>query len=142
MNYLKKIKSLGFKKIPAIVICKYTDPKLDGFYIENLSSCDEDKRILYPRFRSHINKIHTYVYKINETFNIYIIIVGEEYTVVIEDLLAHDDISYSDFFVYKNTVKVLMHSNKLSDDFWKIIVSKLGKDIQREILIKNILKNK
>ena len=162
MNYLKKIKSLGFKKVPAIVICDYRNTWLinrtpvdnkwvSGFYIQKYSSIESNNKdkseILKRTFKypvintNYVNKIHTYLYKISDSVNIYLLLVGAQYTLVVEDLsLSDTEDNYG--YIYKNTVKVPFYSRILDNNFWREIMDSLDKKIQRDIIIKSILKSK
>ncbi len=148
MNYIKKIKSLGFKKIPSIVVCEYEyNSKKSGKYIELESKYLENRRkskILKSSIRdchpsaSIYYKSYTYQCKLSEDISLYIIIVKGEYTLVVKDDNEKDTFKYD--MVVKNNVYIPIHSNQLWSDFWKDSLNSLNKGIQREILIKNILK--
>jgi hypothetical protein len=144
MNYLKKLKSLGFKKIPAMVVCEYDEVKIRGFYITTLKKAESMKQSLwrrpfeYPRIASeYVSRIHTYLYRLSNEVSIYLIIVGEEFTVVVQDDREVDTFEYGS--TVKNNVYIPIHSNKLTESFWKDIINSLGKGLQRDILIKEIL---
>jgi hypothetical protein len=126
-------------------------PKIrSGFYLENLSNIIKHnekvdfltkRRFTYPSIHSqYVNKIHTYLYKVSDVINLYILLVGEEYTVVVEDFTQPDKEEYG--YLSKNVIHVPIYNNKIGENFWKQTISKLDKGIQREILIKNILKSK
>jgi len=148
MNYIKKIKSLGFKKIPNIVVCEYEyNAKKSGKYIELASKYMEERKKLkllkYAIRDCHPSsalyyKSYTYQYKLSESLSLYIIIVIGEYTLVVKDDSITDTYKYD--MVVKNNVYIPIHSNKLWPNFWKDSLNSLNKGIQREILIKSILK--
>lgn len=146
MNYLKKIKALGFKKIPATAVCSYeydyhglNGERISGYYLKELSLVIlEGNPNIIPRSAFH-NSIKTYTYysKISNTLSFYLTLVGSEYTFVIKDDTL-EDIRHGNQHIRKCNIYIPIHSNKLGDNFWKEILSSLDKDIQRELLIKEI----
>lgn len=162
VNYIKKIKSLGFKKIPTVVVCEYPyDSNLQGYYIETLSQArllpKKDTFVSssgngtsgkgLPNFKFPIvtsiyyNKISSYIYKVSENVELYLILFGSEYTLVVKDNTRKDFKSYGEKMI-KNNITVPIQSKTLVDGFWKEILKVIGKDIQRDILIKQICKFK
>lgn len=155
MNYIKKIKSLGFKKVPSIVVCEYDySAKKSGKYIELESKYMDDRRKSklpdshIGRTRYSIrdcqpsaaiyNKSYTYQCKLSESITLYILVVKGEFTLVVKDDNELDICKYNT--IVKNNVYIPIHSNKICPNFWKDVLNSLDKRIQREILIKNILK--
>ncbi len=152
MNYIKKIKSIGFKKINPIIICEHQYP-LNGLYIENIEKILKDgikdpktfREIRYPliynsQFIEGIKKIRSFQYKIYEGVYLYLIILKENYTLVIRNDNIEDKIEHFNSLkiCYKKNINVPISSSPLNEDFWKHILGVIGKDIQREILLKNI----
>jgi len=134
MNYIKKIKSIGFKRIPNIVVLDYNLGSgikriIPGMYIETEVNFMKNKESLkYIKFIPNnimINKYQSYQYKISDIISLYLIIVKEEYTLVINDKSEPDINKYG--ITIKNNVYVPIHSSKLDSNFWKKIISVLNK---------------
>jgi hypothetical protein len=125
MNYIKKIKSIGFKKAPNIAI---TNPSTVGFkkflkivLLEHISNHSD---IVYPRCTStDIERVQTYFCKVNKDIGIFLILIKEEFTIVVDK---------------NKEISIPISSKKLNDNFWKEILSSLDKDIQREFILKDI----
>lgn len=152
MNYIKRLKLLGFKKIRPIVICDYSpSEKNRGLYIIDLDEYNRLKETLkfkisksYP---SYINTNHysTYELKVTRNVSLFILLSGFEYTLAIRDTLKEDKVigyrtKNEKGLTYKFDISVPLHSIKINDNFWKTILDNVDKDIKREITIKNILK--
>lgn len=130
MNYIKKIKSIGFKKCQNIVVCEFimNNPHRYSLKIVNIDKVDNIMDVKYPRCISEdLKRLQTYVYKINKETLIYIILLKEEYTVI---------------SCRGTNIKSIINSKKLNDSFWKEALSSLDKDIQREFLLKDIFSYK
>ena len=143
MNYIKKIKSIGFKKIQPIIICEYTPyDNISGYYIKQVSLIkDPIKTPCFPRNASSVNlrSIQSYQYKVSINLTLYLIIIKNEYTLIVKD----DDIKdtndrYPRDHITKNNIYISIHSNNFDEFFWKDILSSLDKGIQRELRIKEI----
>lgn len=153
MNYIKKIKSLGFKKVEPMVVCSFKNEKIEGRYLygyklKPLSELEKEKsrkKIIsvyefdYPKIPSqYVSKISSYLLKISEEVSLYLILVGDEYTLVVNDAEAND--SLDDWYIHSNKVSIPIKSEQLFDGFWKKCLSVMDKKIQREILLRNLLK--
>jgi hypothetical protein len=125
VNYVKKIKSLGFKKIEPTVVCNFRDEKIDGKYLYGhklrpLSEVRKEKEVKssskyswspvmydfdYPRVPSqYVSKINSYYLKISEEVSIYLILVGNEYTLVVNNNSAIDIID--NWSIHSEKIKV------------------------------------
>lgn len=125
MNYHKKLISIGFKRIPSIIVVEEDKWPYNEVIIK-ASEYDEEehKRLRFPY--TPLSK--TLCYKYND---IYIIVDRADFCLLTEKRFAgFDDISK----------KYIRFKSKLSDSFWKEILEHLPSDIKREILIKNIIK--
>lgn len=156
MNYIKKIKSLGFKKIEPTVVCSFRDEKINGKYLyghklKTLSEIIKEKErkniknfwgiydFDYPKIPSqYVSKINSYLLKISEEISIYLILVGNEYTLVIHDDTVTDTIDH--WSIHSNKISIPIKSEQLFDGFWKKCLSVMDKRIQREILLRSFLK--
>lgn len=156
MNYIKKIKSLGFKKIEPTVVCSFRDERINGKYLygyklKPLSEIEKEKKVNkyawspviydfdYPKIPSqYISKISSYLLKISEEVSIYLILVGNEYTLVIHDDTVTDTIDH--WSIHSNKISIPIKSEQLFDGFWKKCLSVMDKGIQREILLRSFLK--
>ncbi len=152
MNYIKKIKSLGFKKIEPIVVCSYQEKigqsYLLGFTIKTLQDVEKEnlnkpnflkKNYDYPIVSSrYVNRITSYTLKVSDSVSLYLIIVGNEYTFVISDDNVSD--KKEGWYLSSEKVTIPIKSEQLSEGFWKKCLSVMDKGIQREILLKNFLK--
>ena len=142
MNYIKKIKSIGFKKCKNIVVCRYisrsSSPNKEDrslfkalsykMKIISLDQINDKSEIVYPKCStSELNKLQTYIYKVNYETQIYLMIIREDFTVIVKK---------------NEEIKATVNSKKLSESFWKETLSTLDKDIQRDILLKDIFSYK
>jgi hypothetical protein len=155
MNYLKKIKSLGFKRIQNVVVCRHKYP-ITGYYIADIQDAlknikNKNYDWVYPRhmyvtdwgesLKYYNYKLQSYLYKASENFSIYLFVIEGKYTVVIKDDAIEDIVSeYNKNYITRNDVYITIDSELLHDNFWKKILSTLNKDIQREILLRDIFK--
>lgn len=142
---------MGFKKIEPIVIREYgyqygkIDGKyVDGLYIQNLSDFNKEpdsfgKNFTYPKINSqYVSKIQSYFLRVTEVLSIYLIIVGGEFTLVIKDSSVESEEKWGT--KYLNDIKVPISSESLNENFWKICLQKVGKEVQRELLLREIFK--
>ena len=138
MNYIKKIKSLGFKSTKPVVVCVSSWPKseyhlksiddiLSGYNPnkETFSELLNRKECFYKiKFlESDINRILSYSLRLSDVI-IYIIIIGGDYTCILDG----------------NGSTSIMDRGKLNPNFWKDILASLPKALQREMIIKEIFK--
>ena len=142
MNYLKKIKSLGFKKIQPIVLCEYSySSNTSGYYITTLQNALNDvlkENGYVPRFIKDPKRVQSYIWKISNTVSIYLILHHQEYTIFVSD--SAKKIYKRDHYYKTDSINIISESLKLNPNFWKDTMSKLDKDITREIAIKEIFK--
>lgn len=142
MNYIKRMKSLGFRKVNPIVVCEHSYPK-SGYFVDRL----EDALLIgtsikYPRVdKIYYDRLQTYSYRISRDLIMYIILFKEEYTVVIDDKTVEDIIEKKSYgrYIISNQVTIPIDRARLGEGFWKYILSKVGITIQREITLKEIL---
>ena len=117
---------------------------IDGFYIQNLSDFNKEpdsfgKKFRYPKINSqYVSKIQSYFLRVTESLSIYLIIVGGEFTLVIKDSSVESEERWGT--KYLNDIKVPISSESLNENFWKICLQKVGKEVQRELLLREIFK--
>lgn len=126
MNYHKKLISIGFKRIPGIIVVEEDQWPYNEFII-GVSEYDKEKhkRVRYPY--NPLAKTLRYKYK-----DIYIVVDKGEFCLLIESL-------YSTKIWDTKKVTHIKLKSKLSPSFWKEILDQLPSEIKREILIKNII---
>jgi len=154
MNYFLKIKSYGFKKVPSIVICDYNREKIDGkyitgFYIKKLGDIEANDKIVSPRpilmfgdKTSDVNlvkelKYHTFQYKLSDTLSLYIILIRMEYILIVKN--DEEPTIQTNYRDERRDVLVPIRCNKITDSFWREILSALDTNVKRELLIRSII---
>lgn len=152
MNYIKKLKSLGFKKIEPVVICRFAYEKVDqkylsGYYIKCLKEVEKDvsykkevgiPKYLHTDYYPKSTKNQSYILKVSNSVSLFLILVGSEFTFVIKDSsIPSEEILDT---IYVNSVKIPINSESLNDNFWKKCMEFINSDIKRDLLIKEIFK--
>ena len=152
MNYLKKIRSLGFKKTSKPLVISEKKNYDRGWkvyyasYIQDAKSWLDEvwnrvSNVINPtngdEIRNYdmnmqiseqsIRRMHTWFLKVNESFTLYITISGNDFCCFAED---------SENEGQKNFV--VLNSN-FDENFWKRILESLPIRNKREILLKDIL---
>lgn len=135
MNFYKKLKHLGFKKINPSILVRYDYPSRNmGWYIEKINNVDFSKQESKPKFHE---KIQTHMLMISDTIQMYIVIHGYKYTVFINRGNVND-INHGSGFVQKNNIDILIDCEFIDINFWKVILNTLKTDEKRQILLKQI----
>ncbi len=143
MNYIKKLKSLGFKKIKPVVICSFNYEKVDrkylsGHYIISLKEVESNEKYKKENYYPKSTQNQSYLLKVSNVVSLFIILVGGEFTFVIkDDSIPNDERPYT---IYINSIKVAIKSESLNDNFWKRCMEFISNDIKRDLLIKEIFK--
>jgi len=154
VNYIKKLKSLGFKKIKPVVICSFNYEKVDnkclyGYYIissKEIERNENQKKEMGRNFYTgqvsdyypKSTKNQSYLLKVSNVVSLFIILVGGEFTFVIkDDSIPNDERPYT---IYINSIKIAIKSESLNDNFWKRCMEFISNDIKRDLLIKEIFK--
>jgi hypothetical protein len=151
VNYIKKLKSLGFKKIEPIVVCSFNYEKvgrkhLSGHYIISLKEVESNEKYkketsdFYQKITYYPKSIQnqSYLLKVSNVVSLFIILVGGEFTFVIkDDSIPNDERPYT---IYINSIKIAIKSESLNDNFWKRCMEFISNDIKRDLLIKEIFK--
>jgi hypothetical protein len=148
MNYINKLKKLGFKKIKTRGVFEYSkNEKIDkiehttnGFFI----GLPKDKND--PNFyrngidNKDFKKINTYL-KSSLSYNIYINIYKSKYFFFIENLNTPDYIdTYRDWIhITDRKVLILIYGDDLHDGFWLEIINKLSISEKRELLLESLI---
>jgi len=157
MNYIKKIKSLGFKKCEPLIVCEYPSTYLPiyksefvgGYFIEpvrSLLDCnDKDWRIHSIRFKifkPDLGKIQTYKYLVSKDIVVYISTIRESKFLAFSEnkSIPPKKSSYKNGKFENQSVHLTNngHFKNFSESFWTDIISSLDKDIQRDIKLNQI----
>lgn len=163
MNYHKKIQNIGFRRtIPSVVSKhdRYTE-LIDGKIIlpikiflekaEKENSLTSYKNYFKRNNIFNINefnisatkeellKLQTYIWKVSDTFTMYISIFNHRYICFAQDISI---IKYND--KYNNKISIddsvfIIHIDILNQKFWMNIKEKLSINHRREIIIKEII---
>ena len=98
MNYIKKLKSLGFKKTEPIVICDFRYEKVGhkyviGYYIKSLKEVENDEKYQKEKnYHPKSTKNQTYTLKVSKDVSLFLILIGGEFTFVIKnDSIPNDE---------------------------------------------------
>lgn len=155
MNYLKKIKEIGFRRINNYIVpyfYNYSDPSRYGYLIldisDDLLKNNKDTKGEFEReyqiSLSNYRKIVTFKYKVSDNINIYLVIINLSYfCVYVEDtynkLTMDSKYSFSKQVSYTNNIiKVFEYPMKLDDKFWLKIKENLDLSVKRQIILKEI----
>lgn len=159
MNYIKKIKSIGFRKAKhPLVIYEVNDYGNNILYSEIkelnefiMEMTVKNKRNLTQPIRIYemgitltketIDSLSTYAWKVNKNLTIYLTIQNQGFTCFGEDTEAPPIIT--DGFISPHIEKkdkfFIMQHGKLCETFWKDIVNAMPLKYKREILLNQII---
>lgn len=163
MNYHKKIQNIGFKRTTPTVLSKYDRyvDMVEGKTILTLSTFiekaeKENSLTAYrnyfkskDRFNIHhfdisatkdeLQKLQTYIWKVSDTFTMYISIFNNRYICFANDISI---VRYIDEYYSKMEVDdsvFIIHKDNLNPNFWINIKEKLNINHKREIVIREII---
>lgn len=163
MNYHKKIQNIGFKRTTPTVLSKYDMyvDMVEGKIILPLSvfiekSEKENSLTAYKNYfkrnnkfnihhfdisatKDELKKLQTYIWKVSDTFTIYISIFNNKYI-----CFAHDSSISRYLDKYYSKVEVddsvfIINKDNLNPNFWIDIKGKLDINYRREIIIREII---
>lgn len=155
MNYIKKIKSMGFRKTKhPLVIYEVNDYGNNIFYSEikeahTLLTEKTGKSKMPTRIyemgitltKETIDTLSTYAWKVNRNLTIYLTIQNQGFTCFGKDTEAPPVIT--DGFISPHIEKkdkfFIMQHGKLNETFWKDIVNAMPLKYKREILLNQII---
>lgn len=162
MNYHKKIQNIGFKRTIPTVVSKYDRyvDMIDGKIIMTLKEFivkSEKKNSLtaYSNYfksgnmfniyyfdisatKDDLQKLQTYIWKVSDTFTMYISIFNHRYICFACDKSIDRKIDKYNHKVTIDDSVFIINKDTLNPNFWIDIKSKLDISHRREIIIKEI----
>lgn len=162
MNYINKLRKLGFKRCDPLWICKYSqyEDGIDGYYIESAFTIyNQTKTNDFSKTVKYLNrmecgtpsmgfdssgkcKMQTYSLLIDKDIKIFITLVADKYWAFLKnDLIPDEPHKYDKKIISKKNVSILIDGEKIQPDFWRKVQDKLSVDVLRIIRLNFLFKN-
>lgn len=158
MNYINKLKKLGFKRCEPYLVCEYShfQDGIDGLYIESAIDIYQkikgawsetyrySQRLVFGQNLGGFDtsgkcRFQTYRMDVCDEIGIYITILNNQYWSFIKnDLIIDKPFEYDKKVISKGDVSMLIEGHKLSSFFWKEIQDSLSTDVLRMVRLNNI----
>lgn len=159
MNYLNKLKKLGFKRCEPLLVCGYSqyDDKIDGYFIESAIKIHQKIRNDYDQTQKYYHrlvfgqgsggfdtsgrcKFQTYRLDVCNEIKIYVTLLNDTYWAFIQnDLIPDEPYEYDPHRVIsRKNVAMLIEHAKIDPYFWIQIQNTLTQDVLRMVRINNL----
>lgn len=158
MNYIKKLKKLGFKKTEPLFVCEYShyEDNIDGYYIENAIDVYKkidgkwsetyrySQRLVFGQRSGGFDssgkcRFQTYYMDVCQEIKIYITILNDNYwSFIYNDLMKDEPFEYNHRIIKRRNVSMLIEDQKISPKFWIEIQDQLELSVLRMIRLNNL----
>jgi hypothetical protein len=158
MNYINKLKKLGFKRCEPSLVCEYSPyyDKVNGYYIESAVKLYEEtktgsngsqkvnKKLSFGNISTGFDtsgkcRFQTYRMDICQEIRLYITILGDKYWSFIQnDLISDSTYTWDKNVVDKRNVDIILDYKTIGPYFWIEIQNEIDKDVLRMIRLNNL----
>jgi hypothetical protein len=158
MNYINKLKKLGFKRCEPLLVCEYSQyqDNIDGYYIESALDIYQkikgdwtqtykySQRLAFGQNSGGFDtsgkcRFQTYRMDVCQEVKIYVTILNDTYwTFIQNDLIPDEPFEFDKRVTSKKNVAILLENQKISPYFWSQIQEKLDLGVLRMVRLNNL----
>lgn len=158
MNYISKLKKLGFKRCEPPLVCEYSqyNDKIDGYYIESALEIYRKIKNDYGETQKYYHRLvfgqgsggfdtsgkcrfQTYRLDVCQEIKIYVTILNDTYWAFIQnDLIPDEPHRYDKTVIFRKSVAMLLENQKIGPYFWSQIQNELSTDVLRMVRLNNL----
>jgi hypothetical protein len=158
MNYINKLKKLGFKRCEPLLVCQYSHwvDKIDGYFIESALEINKKIKNDYGNTQKYWHRLifgqnsggfdssgkcrfQTYRLDVCPEIKIFVTILNDTYWSFIQnDLIPDEPYEYDKKIIAKRNIWMLLENEKISPHFWTKIQSTLSIDVLRIVRLNNL----
>lgn len=158
MNYINKLKKLGFKRCEPLLVCEYSqyNDKIDGYYIESVLEIYKKIKNDYAQTQKYYHRLvfgqgsggfdtsgkcrfQTYKLDVCQEIKIYVTILNDTYWSFIQnDLIPDEPFEYDKRIISRKNVDMLLENQKIGPYFWTQIQNELNTDVLRMVRLNNL----
>lgn len=158
MNYINKLKKLGFKRCEPLLVCEYSQyqDNIDGYYLESATDIYQkingdwsqtykySQRLVFGQNSGGFDssgkcRFQTYRMDVCNEIKIYVTILNDTYWSFIKnDLIPDEPHRYDKSVIFRKSVGMLLENQKISPYFWPQIQNELSTDVLRMVRLNNL----
>lgn len=158
MNYINKLRKLGFKRCEPLLVCEYShwDDKIDGYFIESALAIHSKIRSDFNQTEKYYHrlvfgqgsggfdssgkcKFQTYQLEVSSEIKIYVTILNNIYWSFIQnDSIEDEPFEFDKRLISRKNVSMLLENQTISPNFWDQIQSTLDKNVLRTVRLNNL----